>query len=66
MIPIHPEITVRLTGEGQHPLFIMGRSVAAMRSAGLLEIDRQAFLKEATAGSYDDLLTTIRRWFKVE
>lgn len=66
MKPKHPEITVRLTGETGHPLFIMGRSVAAMRQAGLTETDRQAFLTEATAGDYDALLSTVRRWFKVE
>lgn len=66
MEPMHPEVIVRLTGETTHPLFIVGRSVAAMRRAGLREVDRQAFLEEATAGDYDDLLSTIRRWFRVE
>jgi hypothetical protein len=65
MSPKYPQIRVQLTGEGRHPLFIMGRSVAAMRGAGLSEGDRQAFLREATAGDYDSLLATVRRWFKV-
>jgi hypothetical protein len=63
--PMHPEVRLHLTGESQHALFIMGRAVAAMRSAGLAEHDRQAFLSEATAGGYDDLLSTVRRWFTI-
>lgn len=54
-----------MTGESPHALFIMGRAVAAMRSAGLPESDRLAFLSEATAGGYDDLLATVRRWFTI-
>jgi hypothetical protein len=65
MVPIHPEIQVRMTGESQHALFIMGRAVAAMRRAGLPESDRQAFLAEATSGSYTDLLATVQRWFRI-
>ncbi|MGH7487803.1 MAG: hypothetical protein ACREMY_19710 [bacterium] len=65
MAPKYPGIQVRLTGGGQHPMFIMGRSVAAMRRAGLSEADRQAFISEATAGNYDSLLATVRRWFNV-
>ena len=52
-----------MSGESPHALFIMGRAVAAMRSAGLPESDRLAFLNEATSGGYDDLLSTVRRWF---
>jgi hypothetical protein len=62
MTPIHPEISVRLTGEPAHALFIMGRVVGAMRRAGLPDSERQAFLAEATAGNYADLLATVRRW----
>lgn len=65
MTPIHPEIRVRMTGESQHAFFIMGRAVAAMRRAGLPDSDRQAFLAEATAGDYADLLATVRRWFQI-
>ena len=53
-----------MTGESQHAFFIMGRAVAAMRRAGLPDSDRQAFLAEATAGDYADLLATVRRWFQ--
>lgn len=65
MIPLHPEIRVRMTGESPHAFFIMGRAVAAMRRAGLPDSDRQAFLAEATSGSYADLLATVQRWFRV-
>lgn len=65
MMPTHPDIRVSMTGESPHALFIMGRAVAAMRSAGLPESDRLAFLSEATAGGYDDLLATVRRWFTI-
>jgi hypothetical protein len=65
MTPIHPEIRVRMTGESEHALFIMGRAVAAMRRAGLPDSDRQAFMAEATSGNYADLLATVRRWFQI-
>ncbi len=65
MTPMHPEVRLHLTGESQHALFIMGRAVAAMRSAGLPESDRQAFLSEATSGDYAELLSTVRRWFTI-
>lgn len=65
MTPMHPEVRLSMTGESPHALFIMGRAVAAMRNAGLPESDRQAFLSEATAGGYDDLLSTVRRWFTI-
>ena len=63
MTPTHPEVRLSMTGESPHALFIMGRAVAAMRSAGLPESDRLAFLSEATAGGYGELLSTVRRWF---
>lgn len=65
MTPIHPEIRLRMTDESQHALFIMGRAVAAMRRAGLPESERQAFLAEATSGTYADLLATVSRWFRI-
>lgn len=65
MMPMRPEVRLSMTGESQHALFIMGRAVAAMRRAGLPESDRLAFLSEATAGGYDDLLETVRRWFTI-
>lgn len=65
MTPLHPEVRLHLTGESQHPFFIMGRAVAAMRTAGLPESDRQAFLSEATSGDYAGLLSTVRRWFTI-
>lgn len=63
--PKHPQVRLSMTGESQHAFFIMGRAVAAMRSAGLPESDRLAFLSEATAGNYDELLSTVRRWFTI-
>lgn len=65
MTPMHPQIRLPMTGESQHALLILGRAVAAMRSAGLAESDRQAFLSEATAGGYNQLLSTVRRWFTI-
>jgi hypothetical protein len=65
MVPLRPEIQVRMTGESQHALLIVGRAVAAMREAGLPESDRQAFLAEATSGTYSDMLATVRRWFRI-
>jgi hypothetical protein len=65
MTPMHPEVRLQLTEEPQHALFIIGRAVAAMRSAGLPESDRQVFLSEATSGDYAALMSTVRRWFTI-
>ncbi len=62
----HPEITVELIGYDGNAFLILGRCSQAMRRAGLSQEERDEFQKEATSGSYDDLLATCMKWFNVE
>ena len=45
---------------------ILGRCRAAMRKAGYPQAFIDAFVTEATAGNYDDLLATVMRYVVVE
>ena len=50
-----------------HNIFaILGRCRAAMRDAGYTQVFIDAFVTEATAGNYDDLLATVMRYVVVE
>ncbi len=60
-----PEITVELTGTDGNAFSILGKVTKTMRRAGVSKADREAFLKEATAARYDELLTTVFRWVNV-
>ena len=65
MEPRHPDITVKLVGEDGNAFAILGTCRQAMRRARLPQAEIDAFMAEATAGSYDHLLQTCMRWFDV-
>ena len=65
MAPKHPDITVKLVGEDGNAFAILGRCCQAMRAARLPKAEIDAFMAEATVGSYDQLLQTCMRWFDV-
>jgi hypothetical protein len=64
--PKYPEVKVELTGHDSNAFMILGRTVKAMRRAGLDESEIQAFMAEAKSGGYDHLLATVERWVEVE
>ena len=66
MEPKHPDITVKLIGEDGNAFAILGACCRAMRRARLPQAEVDAFMAEATAGDYDQLLQTCMRWFDVE
>lgn len=60
-----PEVTVQLVGEDGNAFAILGRVTRALKRAGHRdEVD--AFMDEATAGNYDQLLQTVMRWVTVD
>jgi hypothetical protein len=59
--PRHPTITVKLVGEDGNAFSILGRCTQAMRRARLPQAEIDAFMAEATAGNYDQLLHTCMR-----
>ena len=62
----YPEITVKLIGQDSNAFNILGICRRAMRKAHLTQSEIDAFMQEATSGSYDDLLATCMSWFNVE
>ena len=65
-MPKYPDITVELVGQDSNAFNILGICRRAMRKAHLTQSEIDAFMQEATSGSYDDLLATCMSWFNVE
>ena len=57
--------TVKLIGEDGNAFAILGRVKRALVQAGMRE-EAEAFLKEATAGDYDNLLMVVQKYVDVE
>lgn len=62
----YPEITVKLIGQDSNAFSILGICRRAMIKNRLPQSEIDAFMQEATSGSYDDLLATCMDWFDVE
>lgn len=62
----YPEINIPLIGEDGNAFSILGRVKRAMRRAGLTDEEWEAFHTEATASTYEHLLVTVMRWFRVD
>jgi len=65
MTPKYPAIAVKLTGRDGNAFAVLGRCHEAARNAGLSDNEITAFMDEATAGDYDQLLRTAMRWFEI-
>ena len=65
MTPKYPDIIVTLIGQDGNAFAILGRCRAAARDAGLSDEEIAAFMDEAMAGDYDQLLQTAMRWFEI-
>ena len=57
----YPEIEVQLLGEDGNAFWILGRVREALLHANVDIVEIEAFVEEATAGSYDELLQTVMR-----
>jgi hypothetical protein len=66
LVPKYPRARVRLVGEDGNALAILGRTKRALQNAGASAEDVAAFIGEATAGNYDQLLATVMRWVEAE
>jgi hypothetical protein len=58
----YPEVRVQLVGEDGNAFAILGRVQKELRRAGVSDDEVQRFIREATAGDYEDLLATVMRW----
>jgi hypothetical protein len=66
MIPKYPDIVVQLIGTDGNAYALLGKVNRALRQAGIADEERQAFLQEATAGDYNNLLAVIMTWVIVD
>jgi hypothetical protein len=64
--PKYPGVVVSMVGEDGNAFAILGRVQKALRDAGVEPEEVRAFVDEATAGDYDQLLATVMRWVTVE
>lgn len=63
----YPHVTLRLLGDNEHPLSILGRAMNTARDGGVSHKERDAFMQEALRGSNaEHLLATCREWFNLE
>lgn len=62
----YPEITVNILGVNGNAFNILAICTSEMRKHKLPKSEIDTFFKEATSGSYDDLLCTVMKWFNVE
>jgi hypothetical protein len=63
--PKYPKIKVQLTGRNGNAFVIMGAVISALRREGVPEAKLKQFIKEATAGDYDNVLQTAMKWVDV-
>jgi hypothetical protein len=61
----YPEITVELVGGNGNAFAILGAVNKALRKGGVSKEERDAFMKEAMSGDYDNLLATAMKWVEV-
>jgi hypothetical protein len=56
-----PHIKVRLFAK-DNPTAILGRTIKAMRSAGVEQAEINRYTEEATSGDYNKLLAVTAQW----
>lgn len=61
----YPGVTVPLTGQDGNAFFIISRTQAALRKAGVSSGEIAQFTTEAESGDYDNVLRTVMRWVDV-
>ena len=58
----YPQVQVRLAGEDGNAFSILGRTMKALRRAGVTSDEVTAYHEEATTGDYGHLLRTTMQW----
>ena len=64
-VPLHPDVSVQLTGTDGNAFALLGKVRQALMRAQVDPQDVERFNDEATSGDYDDLLATCMRWVDV-
>jgi hypothetical protein len=60
--PRYPDVQVQLSGEDGNAFAILGRTVSALRRAGVSQEEIDEYLAEATSGDYEHLLQITMGW----
>jgi hypothetical protein len=63
MTPLHPEVSVQLSGHDGNAFIILGLCQKASQRARLSDVKIDEFTEEATSGDYDHLIRTALYWF---
>lgn len=63
MTPLHPEVSVQLSGHDGNAFIILGLCQKASQQAGLSDAKIDEFTEEAISGDYDHLIRTALYWF---
>jgi hypothetical protein len=58
----YPNVRVQLVGLDGNAFSIMGRTIEALRRAGVPKAETDQYQAEATSGDYDHLLQTTMSW----
>lgn len=61
-MPKYPQAQIRLAGEDGNAFSILGRTMNALKSAGVPKDEVTAYHTEATSGDYGHLLRTTMEW----
>jgi hypothetical protein len=61
----YPDVVVQLTGQDGNAFLILGLVRRALSKAEVPQSEIDAFMAEATAGDYNNLLSTCMRWVEV-
>jgi hypothetical protein len=58
----YPDVEVELSDMDGNPASIIGRTMKALRRAGVPDAEVSAFTTEARSGDFDNVLQTVMRW----
>lgn len=64
--PRYPHIHVSLVGQDANAFAMIGRTMVAMREAGIDQATRARFEEQATSGDYANVIAVISRWISIE
>jgi len=61
----YPDVHVQLVGEDGNSFSILARTMKALRRHGVPRPEIDQFMREATAGDYENLLNVVMDWVDV-
>ncbi len=64
-MPLHPEVSVELSGADGNAFMVLGKCTKAAKRVGIRQDEIDRFREEAMAGDHDHLLQTCMKWFDV-